>query len=207
MGVLTGVAALAALVDWRATARGATAARHRTKPAVMVLLFAAAAAAQPWQGWAQTFILAAFAASLAGDVLLLPGRPLGPGLAAFFAAHALYVAAFAARAESLAGPLFGAALLVVVLPLAVPRLLAAVRVRGPRLVLPVSVYMGALGALVLAAGATGSVWAVAGALLFLASDLLLAWRAFVGPVLKAWHVMAAYHAAQFAFLGWLTSLG
>lgn len=203
---LAGLGALAALIDWRATARGAERVRHRTKPAPMVLLIAAAAAVQPWHGWPQALLLAAFAASLAGDVLLLPGRPLLPGLVAFLVAHGLFIAAFATEASSVAGTLFGAAVLAVVLPLAVPALLQAVKAGSPRLSVPVGTYIAALSALVLTAGTTGSAWALGGAALFLASDLLLGWRAFVGPVLKEWHVMATYHGAQFAFLFWLAGV-
>lgn len=203
--VLAGAAALAALVDWRATARGADRVRHRTKPAPMVLLFAAAAAVQPWHGWTHVLLLAAFAASLAGDVLLLPGRPLGPGLAVFLLAHVAFVTAFVTQASSVAGTLFAAAMLAVVLPLAAPPLLRAVRDQEAGLSIPVGLYIAALAALALMAGTTGSPWALGGAALFLASDLLLGWRAFVGPVLKEWHVMATYHLAQFAFLAWLVS--
>lgn len=205
--VLAGLAGLAALVDWRATARGADAVRHRTKTPPMVLLIAAAAAVQPWHGWTHALVLAALVASLLGDILLLPGRPLGPGLAAFLVAHACLVAAFATGAQSVAGTLFAAALLAVVLPLAAPPLLRSVRTRSPRLLIPVAIYISALAALALSGGTTGSLWALGGAALFLASDLLLGWRAFVGPVLAEWHVMATYHAAQFAFLGWLAGLG
>ncbi|GAB3278812.1 hypothetical protein GCM10027449_19090 [Sinomonas notoginsengisoli] len=206
VGALATLAALAALIDWRATARGADRVQHRTKPAPMVLLIAAAAAVQPWHGWTQVLLLAAFAASLAGDVLLLPGRPLAPGLAAFLVAHVFFVAAFVTGASSVAGTLFAAALLAVVLPLAAPPLLRAVHDTDPRLSVPVAIYVAALAALVLAAGTTGSLWALVGAALFLASDLLLGWRAFVRPVLKDWHVMAAYHGAQFAILGWAAAI-
>lgn len=202
---LAAAAALAALIDWRATARGAHRARHRTKPAPIVLLLACAACLQPWHGGVQALLLAALAASLAGDVLLLPGRPLGPGLAAFLVAHALFIAAFTTHASSVAGALFAAALLAVVLPLAAPALLRAVRERRPRLAAPVGAYVAALSVLTLAAGTTGSLLAFVGAALFLASDLLLGWRAFVRPALAEWHIMAGYHAAQFAFVGWLAT--
>lgn len=204
--VLAAVAALAALVDWRATARGSVGARHRTKPAPMVLLLAAAALVQPWQGWTQALVLAAFAASLAGDILLLPGRPLVPGLAAFLLAHVAFILAFSGRAESVAGSLFGAAVLVVLLPLTVPRLLAALQATRRRVVAPVAVYLAALCGLVIAAGTTGSAWPLLGALLFLVSDLMIGWREFVGPIRAEWHIMATYHAAQFCFLAWLAGL-
>lgn len=200
------LAAAAAVIDWRATARGSVAARHRTKPAPMVLLFAAAAAVQPWHGWAQMLVLAAFAASLAGDVLLLPGRPLVPGLAAFLVAHVAFIMAFFGRAESVAGSLFGAAFLVVLLPLTVPRLLGGVRAKEDRMLVPVSAYVAALCLLVIAAGTTGSPWPLLGAMAFLVSDLMIGWREFVGPIRAEWHIIATYHAAQFAFLAWLAGL-
>lgn len=201
-----GLAAVAAVIDWRATARGAVAARHRTKPAPMVLLIAAAASVQPWHGWTQMLILAAFAASLAGDLLLLPGRPLAPGLAAFLVAHVAFILAFSGRAETVAGSLFGAAFLVVLLPLTVPSLMRGVRATEPRMIAPVAVYMAALCALVIAAGTTGSPWPLLGAIVFLVSDLMIGWREFVGPIRAEWHIMATYHAAQFAFLAWLAGL-
>jgi uncharacterized membrane protein YhhN len=98
---LLAIAAGAAVVDWIAVwldGPRSPAVERVAKPLVLVALLAAAvlwpvgtgdsAAVRPW-------LVAALAASLAGDVLLLgPGRFV-PGLVSFLVAHLAYLVAFA----------------------------------------------------------------------------------------------------------------
>ncbi|WMJ68327.1 lysoplasmalogenase [Stenotrophomonas sp. 24(2023)] len=150
-------------------------------------------------------VLLGMALSCLGDIaLMLPLDAFLPGLVAFLLAHLCYIAAFAGGARG------GRALLASVLLLGA---VAAVNVIGlwPHLPvpmrLPVLVYVGALAlmaALALAramqghASPPGARWAAGGALLFVASDALLAWDRFAGGLPQAsLLVLATYYVAQY----------
>lgn len=151
-------------------------------------------------------VLLGMALSCLGDIaLMLPVDAFLPGLVAFLLAHLCYIVAFAEGARR------GRALLASVLLLGT---VAAVNVIGlwPHLPvpmrLPVLVYVGALAlmaALALARAVPrshvsphGARWAAAGALLFVASDALLAWDRFAGGLPQAsLLVLATYYAAQY----------
>lgn len=146
------------------------------------------------------------ALSLAGDVcLMLPGDLFVPGLVAFLLAHIGYIVAFApgsgAKARGLAFALVavvGAANLFGLLPRVDPVLEA-----------PVVAYTVVLAAM--AAFALARAWTPAmasalprsarmgaiGAVLFMASDSLLAWDRFGGGIpMSALLVLGTYYAAQ-----------
>ena len=189
------------------------------KPAAMVLALATIAAA--WRGGgapgalpatsrpALRWLAGAVAASLAGDVfLMLPADTFLPGLASFLLAHLCYLVLFHHGV-----PWFGArAPLVAVLAVAAG--MYAFLLQGglpPALRLPVAVYVlvialmaaQALGrhrALRARVRGTGAV--ALGALLFMASDALLATDRFVHPLPWApvW-VLASYFAAQALIVG------
>jgi uncharacterized membrane protein YhhN len=63
-----------------------------------------------------------------------------------------------------------------------PPIHRALRRQQPGLVVPVIAYLGVFVVMVASAGGTGSLVAVAGALLFLYSDAILAWNRFVKPL-------------------------
>lgn len=151
-------------------------------------------------------VLAGLVCSLAGDVLLmLPGDHFVAGLVAFLLAHLCYIAAFVPgmRRRDAAWA-------------ALPLLLyAGINLAGlwpylpPALKAPVLAYVLVLAAMAMAAiarwrgaartsplrGAAGS--AAVGALLFVASDSLLAWDRFAGTVpAPALAVLATYFLAQ-----------
>ncbi|HEY1137985.1 MAG TPA: lysoplasmalogenase [Xanthomonadaceae bacterium] len=144
--------------------------------------------------------------SLVGDVcLMLPGDLFVPGLVAFLLAHIGYIVAFApgsaakARVPAFAlVALIGAANLYGLLP----------RV-APDLKIPVVAYtvvLAAMAAFALARAWTPTVssllprsarWAAIGAVLFMASDSLLAWDRFGGGIpMSALLVLGTYYAAQ-----------
>lgn len=146
------------------------------------------------------------ALSLVGDVcLMLPGDLFVPGLVAFLLAHIGYIVAFApgsgAKARAAAFVLvaiIGAANLVGLLP----------RV-APDLKIPVVAYtvvLAAMAAFALARAWTPAVssvlphsarWGAIGAVLFMASDSLLAWDRFAGDIpMSALLVLGTYYAAQ-----------
>ena len=156
---------------------------------------------------------------------MLPRDRFVAGLASFLVAHVAYVVAFTVPigrtlrrfadypapgpfAEMPWGTIAVAS--VAVLAVAVPlflRIRRGIVERGrPELVLPVALYVVAISAMVISAFATlgrpswsveGRTFAIAGALLFFASDALIGWTRFVRP--HAWApvaVMVTYHLGQ-----------
>ncbi len=173
--------------------------RLLAKP-VPVLCLAAAVLAGGRGSYAR-WLGAGLLASAVGDLLLeLPGRFL-LGLLAFLLAHLAYLAAFLGveRRPRLGRALPFAALACTVYPLLLPGL------RG--LALPVAAYTIAIGAMMWRAAARvegppcfDAAWlAFAGALVFGASDTLLALDRFRGPVAGA--------SAAVLPLYWLGQLG
>jgi uncharacterized membrane protein YhhN len=150
-------------------------------------------------------IVAGLLCSLAGDVcLMLPRDRFLEGLVCFLVAHVFYIGAFTLDGGLSLFVWAGVPLLVyggLMLRGLWPRL---GRLRGP-----VSVYVGLILLMAwqalnrcLGAGPEGSGMAAAGALLFVASDSLLARRRFAGGfrAAQAW-VLGTYFVAQ-----WLIAL-
>jgi len=202
-----------AVVDWWAAETGRRTVEAVAKPAVIVLLAGVAVTLTTSSDLGRWLVLAALACSLVGDVALLrPDRAarFAAGLAAFLAAHIAYIAAMllglgAAAADTAvgiaAGPALAIAAAVIVgagFGLVGQRILRAVQASGhAELVLPVAAYVGAISLMVVAAWSTGRPTALAGALAFYASDSLLGWDRFVGPVAhRSLLVMATYHVGQ-----------
>ncbi len=206
---LVGAAMVVAVGDWVAVARRAKRAQYVLKPLVMVVLIAAAVALRPGDpALTCAFTLVALALSLAGDVfLMLPGDLFVAGLGSFLLAHVAYVAAFNPTAPPLAPTVVG---IVIVLAVGLPlflRMARGMRSSGRgRLVVPVALYLVAIGAMVVSAVATvgrpgwdagHTTLAIAGAGLFFASDSLIGWRRFVRPVRHGdLAVIVTYHLAQ-----------
>jgi uncharacterized membrane protein YhhN len=162
----------------------------------MLALLAYASAGERASSW----LLAALACSLAGDVfLMLPQDLFLVGLLAFFGAHLGFVAAIPAAAMARLAWL--TVVLAATIPLSIRMLRAVPRVplRGG-----VAAYMLVIAVMVSSALASGSGSAAAGALSFLASDTLLGWNRFVRPVANARvAIMVTYHLGQ---LGLVTAL-
>ena len=196
-------AAVAAVVDWVAVARDDRRTEYVAKPLTMVLLLGAALAIDPVDGTARTWFVVALVLSLAGDVfLMLPGDRFVPGLASFLLAHVAYIVGLLAMGISGAGFLAGVVIVGVLLPLLAPRILGAIGDSDdPSLSYPVAAYMGVISLMVVAAGASGSPLALAGAVSFYVSDALIAWTRFVADVRHGRVlVMVTYHAAQLALV-------
>lgn len=194
------VAAAFAVADWIAVSPPVSSRRveYVAKPATTALLVAAAAFLDPADEAQRTLFLIALGLSLAGDVLLmLPSDAFAAGLGAFLLAHVAYSAGFSREISS--GPSTAAAaalVLAFVVPVA-RRLIAGARASEQRLVVPVAVYVAAIGAMGTTALATLDAVAAAGAALFMASDSLIGWNRFVAPI--PWvrpAIMATYHAGQ-----------
>lgn len=201
---LSALAAIAA--DWNERRHPAF---YALKPLTTLLILALAAVATA--GDYRLALLAALALSLAGDVFLMfTHRPRGTrffiaGLVSFLLAHLAFVAAFLQGVGEVRLP----AWLVLVAIYAVA-MLAVMLPRAGALKLPVVAYCAVLAAMVfaaaarLASGAAGAELALGGALLFLASDSLLAWRRFVGPFR---HAQAAILSSYWAAIGLIACSG
>ena len=200
-----GIALVLALGAAHVCARVAGARRAGdVSKAVPIVLLAALVATEP-APVADTYrwlVFAGLLCSLAGDLWLLSAQGFVPGLASFLVAHLLYIAAFAP-----AGRWDGRAWALLV-PFALGSL-GMLRYLWPGLGrerLPVAVYVSVIAvmawrAAVRAAAATtpaaSARLALAGALLFMLSDGLLATERFARPFRSAEaSVMATYYAAQ-----------
>ncbi|HSL27661.1 MAG TPA: lysoplasmalogenase [Anaerolineales bacterium] len=179
---------------------------YLAKPAVMVCLFLWLVSTTGLQGdpfWFGMGILF----SLLGDVLLMISRDrmFLFGLLAFLLAHIFYVLGFR---ETLAAINLWSVILAIFIALNVARLLrriaGAMRLRGEGgWVMPVMVYGTVISLMLYAAmltiydpaWKTGAAFLVsAGAFLFCASDLMLAWDKFVSPIQngRAWSITLYY---------------
>jgi uncharacterized membrane protein YhhN len=190
--------ALAAL-DWAAVAAGRRSVEVVAKPFAMVALVGAALALHPVDDAMRGWFVAALALSLAGDVLLLNDRTpafLG-GLAAFLGAHLCYVVGFLLGGVTWWAAAVGLVAVGLTLSPLLPRLLAGAAREDHALVGPVTAYVAVIiGMAATAFGSTVAV-AVAGALLFVLSDLVLGWSRFVrGSAWSRLVVMVSYHLGQ-----------
>jgi uncharacterized membrane protein YhhN len=181
---------------------GARAVAGVLKPLPVLVVTGVTIAAAPADARYRAFVLGGLLCSMAGDVWLVFPRGFRPGLANFLVAHLFYIAAFATAGDWGAGTvatlapfaLAGAALLA-----ALWRRLGAERA-AVAVYVAVIVVMGWRAAV--RAGAPGVVppsgaLALAGALLFMASDTLLAVDRFARPFAAAdASVMTTYYAAQ-----------
>ncbi|MCI0585111.1 MAG: lysoplasmalogenase [Chloroflexi bacterium] len=172
-------AGFVAVADWIAVAREDRVFEGIAKPAVILCLFVAVVLAGPDVSPVRWFLVAALAASLAGDWLLLPPGQFVAGLVAFLVAHIAYLGLFLLGdldpALAAAG-LAGAVVLAAVVGQMIVRGAAEAELGGP-----VVAYLGAICAMAIAATASGSLLAAAGAWLFVASDTVLGWDRFAAP--------------------------
>lgn len=172
------------------------------KPLTMLVVLALAvqpsASTEPEYRW---LVVAGLLFSLLGDVLLmLPRDRFASGLAAFFVAHLVYIAAFARQTALASAPGW-------LLPFAASgiALYGWLRPDVPdRLRLPVALYIAAIAVMAwqatarwLVVGQLGALLACLGAILFVASDSALAVDRFRRPFRAAPAVvLGTYFAAQ-----------
>jgi uncharacterized membrane protein YhhN len=197
--VLLGVAGLLAAGDWLAVGLGRNRLEYVCKPGTLAALVGVALALHPTHGDTRTWFVVALVFSLAGDVfLMLPSDRFVAGLASFLLAHVAYVVGLTRHGGS------GAALLVAAIPMVVvtgvlgARFLRAAQGAGHHeLVGPLVAYMTVIAAMVTCALASGVVLAGVGAVLFMASDALIAETRFVEQ--RRWAplaIMVTYHLGQ-----------
>ncbi|MEJ7584734.1 MAG: lysoplasmalogenase [Acidimicrobiales bacterium] len=128
---------------------------------------------------------------------MLPRDLFVAGLASFLLGHVAYVVGLATVHESWTWFALGAAAALVAVSIIGPRILAGVGRADPSLRAPVVGYMAVISAMVMTAWATTRALAVTGAMLFYASDAVLAWNRFVHE--QRWGrltVMVTYHLGQ-----------
>lgn len=197
-GVALVVAALLAVLDWVAVARASKPLEYVAKPGATAAMFATVAMFNGPGGAPWILLLVALALCLAGDVfLMLPTDAFVPGLGSFAVAQVMFALSFVV--DGIDGTRLAIGLLLVV-PAAVflaRRFVGALRRGGkPELVVPVSVYLVVICAMAVSAITGGSAVAIAGAVLFMVSDSLIAESRFVRE--RRWHpvgIMVTYHLA------------
>ncbi|MEO5755951.1 MAG: lysoplasmalogenase [Mesorhizobium sp.] len=162
-------------------------------------------------------LVGALALSAIGDAFLSRDgeKAFLGGLASFLLAHVVYVALFLRSGGGVA--LLGAeswrgAIALVMIVFAVVMLVALWRRVGPDLRVPIAVYIAAILAMGISALTVSNVLVIGGALLFMASDGLLATEKFLMAAIsphRAWMRLAVwvmYYAAQLAItFGFLLS--
>ncbi len=151
-----------------------------------------------WQR-AEPLLAIALAFSSLGDILLDIAPSLFPvGLASFLCAHLVYSTLFL-RKRTTAPDRQQLAMMIVVAAYSVAFALWLTPYLG-NLVIPVWAYMAAITAMAVTSIASKirPEWVIAGALLFLISDSILAANKFVGPVpLRGWLVWSTYVLGQY----------
>jgi uncharacterized membrane protein YhhN len=192
--------AVVALVDWYAVARDDRRTETWAKPLVLLSLILAAAVLGAGDTTAGRWLLVALVFGLLGDVALLSDslpRFLA-GVWAFLIGHVAFLVCFAVL--GLPGPgwsVLGLVLLSVAL-VATRRVVPEThRLGGARLSIPVAVYSGVIGAMLVCAWLTGEPLVALGASVFVASDAILSVNRFVRPVPHArLALMVTYHVGQ-----------
>ncbi|HEX6166862.1 MAG TPA: lysoplasmalogenase [Acidimicrobiales bacterium] len=197
-GVLLAITLVSAVIDWVAVNHGHRPVEYVFKPLTLVVLTAAALALDPADPTVRAWFVVALVLSLAGDVfLMLPGDRFVPGLGAFLLAHLAYMVGLAVAGLEPLGVLAGLLVVGAAFGLVGTRLVAGIRATEPAMAGPVTAYMGVISAMVVCAFGTGDGVAIAGAVLFYASDALIGWGRFVRPY--DWGrlaVMVTYHLGQ-----------
>ena len=160
-------------------------------------------------------LVAALALSAVGDAFLSRDgeKAFLGGLASFLAAHIVYVALFletGGRIGLLAAEPWRGAIALAMAAFGIGMLAALWRRVGPTLRVPIAVYVAAILAMAISALTTTNPWVIGGAVLFMASDGLLAAERFLLTAIsphRLWTryaVWVFYYAAQLAItLGFL----
>jgi len=177
------VTAVFAVADWLAVAATRRGLEYAAKPAVMLGLIGVAILLHPADSTERTFFLVALTLGLISDIfLMLPQDMFLLGLGAALVEHLAYIAGFNHRPLQLALLAVAAVIALVSVAVILPPVIRALRKNQPGLVWPVTAYVTVFVIMVSSAGSTGSLVALAGALLFFYSDGLLAYSRFVKPV-------------------------
>jgi uncharacterized membrane protein YhhN len=212
--ILFTLAILAAILEWVAVYKNWRKVEYAAKPGVMVFLFAWFLLASGLRGPVVWFGLGVLL-SLVGDIFLMLSnerRWFLFGLGAFLLAHVAYILGFNTPPPPFTGMTFVVALIVLMsaLPLVRRVLLGAAHKGLRRLVGPVRVYATVISLMLFSALitlfrtdwlSTPAYLVSLGAVLFISSDLVLAWNKFVKPVRGGrLALMITYHLGQMALI-------
>ena len=196
--ILLSVAVVMSVVDWVAVARDHSALEYVSKPAATVAFLATAVTLDVVHDASWAWRVVALIFCILGDVfLMLPINAFVPGLASFAVAQVMFAISFATGETSALRWIVAAIVAIPVVLVLAKRFVGAIRRAGhAELVVPVSVYVVVITAMAVAAVASGSWVAVAGATIFMVSDALIAETRFVKT--RPWHsvgIMVTYHLA------------
>ncbi len=198
--VLIALAGAVALLDWWAVGTDRRQIEKWAKPAVMVVLIAAALLIPADSEAIRWAIVAGLIFGLAGDVLLFFDRFI-PGAAAFLVGHLAYVVALLMVPQEPRGLLVGAVIILLVAVFVGRPIVAGAWAKSRTLGGIVAAYMLVIGIVVILAIGSNSLVVEIAALLFLTSDALLAWARFVGSAPGGRvAVMVTYQLAQVGFV-------
>ena len=136
--------------------------------------------------------------SMVGDIcLMLPQDLFIAGLGSFLIAHVFYVVALLSLGISLQGFLVGVVLMLLVAAIVGRKIVAGAASADKALAGPVAAYIAVISLMVASAFGTGRFFAIAGALLFGASDSVLGWTRFLNDFSRSRIiVMVTYHLGQ-----------
>jgi uncharacterized membrane protein YhhN len=201
------VAMVIAALDWISVAATVRWLEYATKPGFMLALIVFAIVLRPIDQAERAFFIVALALGLISDVFLMLPRDLFlAGLAAALVEHLAYIGGFGRRWLSLSLAILAILIVLVSVAVLLPPIQRALEHQHPRLVRPVIVYLCAFAVMVTSAGGTGSLVALAGALLFFYSDAILAWNRFVRPLPFGRVVnIVPYHVGQALLVASLVS--
>jgi uncharacterized membrane protein YhhN len=176
-------------LDWYAVSLPTRTLEYVAKPAALAALIVFASTGPA----ASPLLIAALCLGLLGDVyLMLPVDLFLPGLGAFLVGHLAYIADFDA---SVGWRLVWFAVMVAATYPVSRRIVKAVS--DGTLRVAIMVYLGVISFMAASAIASGSFAAAIGAVLFVASDAIIAWDRFVGQ--KSWArvaIIVTYHLGQ-----------
>lgn len=199
--LFVGIAAVAALIDWWAVAKGNRALELLAKPGTMALLVVVAAVAGDAPGDVRAWLVIGAVFGLIGDVALLGDGETAfmAGLAAFAIGHLAYVISAALVGFDPVWALPGLAFMLVMLGFRfMSRTVPGARAHGGAVLAgAVMFYAAVISAMVVTSWATTALVAALGAMLFAASDWVLGYQRFVAPLPgRRLSVIVPYHVGQ-----------
>jgi uncharacterized membrane protein YhhN len=209
---------LFALLEAIAVSKNVRQIEYIAKPAVMIFLFLWLYTATGLQSNAFWFGLGIFS-SLVGDVLLMLSLEqfFLWGLVAFLFTHIFYTIGFRdAATEVNTWSLIWLVLIAISVSRLLRRITGAMRAQGQdKLILPVIVYGAVISVMLYASISTiydqdwktsASFFVSLGAILFVVSDVLLAWNKFVSPLKngRVWNILL-YHLGQIGLIAGVIS--
>lgn len=185
-------------LDWVAVAFRLRPMEYVCKPTAAVIFLMTALTLDPADEVARAVLVVALVFCVAGDVfLMLPRDAFLPGLGSFAVAQILFTVSFALREPTLTGAIVGVVAVVVGATVLARRFIGALRRSGFGSMVPaILVYVTVISAMVVSAVAGGSPVAIAGAVLFMISDSLIAEERFVTS--RRWQrlvIIVTYHMA------------